>query len=219
MSRWVAIPAAVACLVAAALFVPFLARGRTLIASTPSPRPLFSVSFAALPPGGRLCASDVTIPHDARVLHVQARTFGRPGPALAVTLSAPGYAARARVAAGYPDETTLAVPFRPPALTTLGRVCVGRAAAAPLALVASGEPRTQSRPRNTVDGRPVGVDAYLAFTTGRTGSAISQTPAIVGRMAAFRPGVVGPWLLWPLLVLTVLGVPAGVAWALRRALP
>jgi hypothetical protein len=38
-------------------------------------------------------------------------------------------------------------------------------------------------------------------------------------MAAFRPGVVGPWLLWPLLVLTVLGVPAGVAWALRRALP
>jgi hypothetical protein len=37
-------------------------------------------------------------------------------------------------------------------------------------------------------------------------------------MRAFRPGVVGPWLLWPLLVLTVAGVPAGVFLALRRAL-
>ncbi len=26
-------------------------------------------------------------------------------------------------------------------------------------------------------------------------------------MSAFRPGIVGPWLLWPLLVLVVLGVP------------
>jgi hypothetical protein len=214
MSRWVAVPAALACVLAAALFVPFLTKDRVLVASTPSPRPLFSLAFVALPPDGRLCASDVTIPHDARVLRVQARTFGRPGPPLTVTVGA----ARARVGAGYADGTTLAVPFRPPSGTRLGRVCVARAGAAPLAFAASTEDRTQSRPRYAVDRRPVDADVYLAFDTGRTGSAIAQTPAIAGRMRAFRPGVVGAWLLWPLLVLTVAGVPAGVFLALRRAL-
>jgi hypothetical protein len=214
MSRRVALPAALACAVAAALFVPFLVKDRELVASTPSPRPLFSLAFVSLPRDGRLCASDVTIPHDARVLRVQARTFGRPGPALAVTVGA----ARARVAAGYADGTTLAVPFHPPVVTRLGRVCLARAGSAPLAFAASAEARTQSRPRWAVDGRPVNADAYLAFDTGRTGSAVAQTPAVLSRMRAFRPGVVGPWLLWPLLVLTVAGVPAGVFLALRRAL-
>jgi hypothetical protein len=40
---------------------------------------------------------------------------------------------------------------------------------------------------------------------------------IIAHMSAFRPGIVGPWLLWPLLVLVVVGVPGGVLWAIHRA--
>src|SRR3954466_8976290 len=67
MSRWFVAPLVVAAL----LFAPFLLKRRDLVVSTPSPRPLFNVTF--IPVHGRLCASDVTIPHDARELRYATR--------------------------------------------------------------------------------------------------------------------------------------------------
>src|SRR3954453_11988365 len=88
MSRWFVAPLVVAAL----LFAPFLLEDRDLVVSTPSPRPLFDVTF--IPVDGRLCASDVTIPHDARELRYQTRL----------------------------RESRRA--FTPPARTRLGTVCV-----------------------------------------------------------------------------------------------
>jgi hypothetical protein len=217
MSRFIALPALALCLLAAVLFLPSLLRERDLVASTPSPRPLFNVTPITVAPGPPLCLNRVTIPHDARQVRFQVITGGRPGPPLRVTLSADAYAQRASVAAGYADETTLSPAIAPPPQTRLGRVCITNGGTAPIALTGSGEERTQSRPEGTIDGRPVAGDAYLAFYEARTGSALSQTRGIIARMGAFRPGVVGPWLLWPLLVLVLVGVPGGLVWALHRA--
>jgi hypothetical protein len=217
MSRYVAAPAAVVCLVAAALFAPFLLRDRDLVAATPSPRPLFEVTPLELQPSRPLCLTDVTIPPDARQVRFQVITGGRPGPALAVTLRAPGYAQSLSVPAGYADETTVTPALTPPPAARLGEVCITSRGTAPVSLTATREARTQSRPVDRIDGAPVDGDTYLAFYAGATGSPLSQAGAIVGRMGAFRPGIVGPWLLWPLLVLVVVGAPAGLVYALQRA--
>jgi hypothetical protein len=216
MSRYVLAPAAVLCAFAAGLFAHFLTAPRDLVASTPSPRPMFEVTYVGLPPGDRLCLSDVTIPPDARQVRFQVRTYGRPGPALDVALRAPGYDERLTVPAGYPDESLITAPMHPPPAARLGEVCLrheGRA----IALVGTTEDRTKSRPVGTIDGRLEPADTYLAFYEGRSGSALAETGAIIDRMGAFRPGIVGTWLPWPLLFLVVAGVPCGVLWAALRA--
>jgi hypothetical protein len=217
MSRWVALTALVACALAAALFVRFLTEDRELVAATPSPRPLFEVSLVQVPSGEELCISDVTIPDDARQLRVQVGTFGRPGPELAVTLQGPGYSERLTVPAGYPDSALITAAMDPPASARLGEVCVAHRGSDRIALVGSTEDRTQSRPKGTVGGREVTGDTYLAFYEGGSASALDRVGEIVDRMSAFRPSVVGPRLLWPLLALVVIGVPAGVLWAALRA--
>jgi hypothetical protein len=218
MSRkWVLVPALLAIAFAGALFLRSLTEDRDLVASTPSPRPVFTVTYVDLPQGRPLCIGDVTIPHDARRLRVQVRTYGRPGPALSIALSAPGYKTQLTVPAGYPDGQLVDAPLTPPRTSSLGQVCLRQASRARTALVGSTEERTQSRPQSQIDGQPVVTDSYLAFYRGREAGALSQTPAIVARMGAFKPGIVGPWLLWPLLALVVAGVPAGVVWAALRA--
>jgi hypothetical protein len=218
MSKWLAIPAAIVLVLAGARFARYLTVDRGLVASTPSPRPLFKVTDVPLASGQRLCLTDVTIPRDAQRLRVQVTTFGRPGPALAIELRAGGYAQRLQVPAGYPDATVLDAPMRPPRNAGLGEVCLRHDGGAPIALVGTTEERTLSRPVGKVDGRTIAPDTYLVFDEAGTASALAKTPAIIDRMSAFRPGVVGPWLLWPLLAIVIVGVPGGVVWALRRAL-
>ena len=217
MSRHVALPAAALLAVAAALFAAFLLEDRELVAGTPTPRPLFEVALVELPPGQELCVAGVTIPDQAEQLRFQVGTFGRPGPALRVRLRGAGYREDLRVPPGFADSATLAVAMRGPGATTLGRVCLDHAGRAPVALAATAEERTRSRPAGTIDGQPVGPDVVLAFYESGRASALSRAPAIVARMGAFRPSFVGAWLLWPLLGLVVVGVPAGLLWAVHRA--
>jgi hypothetical protein len=217
MSRWVALPALVGWALAAALFLPFLAEQRELVASTPSPRPLFELSLVEIPPGERLCIAGVTIPAEAEQVRLQVGTFGRPGPALAIDLDAAAYRERLAVPGGYADSAVVAAAMDPPATDRLGRVCVAHRGLERIALVGTTEERTRSRPEGRVGATPVAADAYLAFYERGSASALERTGEIVDRMSAFRPGVVAPWLLWPLLALTVVGVPAGVVWAALRA--
>jgi hypothetical protein len=217
MSRAVLLPAVIACVVAAALFVPFLAEDRELVAATPSPRPLFQLSLVEIGPREQLCISDVTIPADADQLRFQVGTFGRPGPELAVTLQARGYRERSSVPGGYADNALVASAMRPPAGDRLGTVCIADRGRRPIALAGTAEERTQSRPEGRIGGAAVPADVYLAFYQDGSASALERVPEIVDRMSAFRPGVVAPWLLWPLLALVVMGVPAGVVFAALRA--
>src|SRR5215210_4426905 len=124
MSRWVALPALVTCTIAAALFARFLTADRELVASTPSPRPMFEISPVRVPPGEELCISDVTIPDDARQLRVQVLTYRRRGPELDIALHARGYSERLTVPAGYPDSALISASMDPPPGARLGEVCL-----------------------------------------------------------------------------------------------
>jgi hypothetical protein len=218
MSRtgWVVGPALVTCAIAAVLFARFLVEARELVAAVPSPRPVFQIDLVDVPPGERLCISGVTIPADARQLRFQVGTFGRPGPALDVTLRGESYSERLTVPAGYPDSALIVAAMEPPAAPRLGEVCLGHRGSTKVALVGAEEERTLSRPEGRVGEQRVEADTYLAFYTGGSASALDRAGEIVERMSAFRPAVVGPWLLWPLLGLVVVGVPAGVLWAVLR---
>src|SRR4051812_23190618 len=217
MSRWIALPAAAVLLIAAALFLPSLLRDRELVASTPSPRPLFEVTPVALAPNQPLCISDVTIPPDARQVRFQVITGGAPGPAIEVALRAAGYSQAVTVPAGYADETTVAPAIAPPASARLGEVCLTQRGTTAISLTGTLEERTQSRPAGRIDGRPVRADTYLAFYEARNGSPLAHAGDIIDRMSAFRPAIVGRWLLWVLAALVVVGVPGGLLWALQRA--
>jgi hypothetical protein len=217
MSKTVVLTAAAVCLAAALLCGRFLVRDHDLVASTPSPRAVFVPALIDIPAGRRLCITDVTIPSDAHQLRFQVDTYGVPGPALHAELSAPGYRATVAVPAGYADGALIAERLRPPRRDVLGQVCIRNPTARGFSLVGTAEERTLSRPEGAVDGRPVQADAYLAFYEDRHASALRETPSIIDRMSAFRPGIVGPWLLWPMLALTVVGVPLGLLTALLRA--
>jgi hypothetical protein len=215
--RPAAIAAAIVLALGAVLFARFVLADRDVVASTPSPRPVFTVHYQPLKPGEQLCIQDVTIPADARRVRMQVRTYGKPGPQLAIELAARGYAERLTVAGGYADLTTLDAPMTPPPTDVLGRVCLSQRSPDIVALAGTTEERTQSRPHSALDDTAVAGDSYLAFYEGRRASALRETPAIIDRMQAFKPGIAGPWLLWPLLALTLVGVPAGVVWAALRA--
>src|SRR5215207_9865796 len=91
MSRPVVLTAALLCAIAAILFGRFLLSDRDLVAATPSPRPVFTVTFIDVRPDQGLCIDDVTIPSDARQIRFEVRTFGELGPPLLVALRAGDY--------------------------------------------------------------------------------------------------------------------------------
>lgn len=217
MSKWALFPALVLGAVATALFAQFLVQDRELVAATPSPRPLFNLTPVELARGDELCIADVTIPRDAEEMRFQVTTRTASGPALDLRLHAAGYDERLTVPSGYPDGALIAAPMRAPAATRLGRVCLANDGPGTVALAGTTEDRTLSRPRGALAGEPLPADTYLAFYERERGSALAHAPDIIERMSAFRPGVIGPWLLWPLLALTAIGVPGGVLWAVLRA--
>jgi hypothetical protein len=217
MSKWVVLPALAATALAAVLFARFLMYEREVVAATPSPRPLFDVNLVDVPVGEELCIADVTIPREARQLRFQVVTEGRRGPALDVTLRARAYRERLTVAGGYPDSALISAPMKPPAVATLGEVCLRHRGSRQIQLVGSEEARTASRPETSIGGAVIDADTYLVFYANGPASALDRAEEIVDHMSAFRPAVVGPWLLWPLLALVAIGVPGGVLWAALRA--
>src|SRR4051812_41618509 len=105
---------AVFALVAAVLWVPWATEKRTVAASTPVPPPLYGITRAPLGPGQRACMKQVTLDPLSQVGQIGADTGGKPGPALDIAASGPGYWARARVPAGYRDTAALRFRITPP---------------------------------------------------------------------------------------------------------
>jgi hypothetical protein len=69
----------------------------------------------------------------------------------------------------------------------------------------------------TGDGARPYHDLSLGFFRASPRSVLSEVPAMFERAALFRPGFVGAWTFWLLLVAVVAGVPALLAAALRHA--
>ena len=169
-------------------------------------------------PGARdgLRAHAAMDPHSARARFTMI-TRGGPAPPVTLALAGPGYRAGGRVSGGYEDNSEVSVAVAPPPHALLVRACLRNDGRATVRLAASGD-RTRSRSLATVDGHRTSLSPWLTFDEARPTASSPACPMSLQRMSTFRPGVVGPWLLSPLALLVLLGVPAGVVWAYSRAL-
>jgi hypothetical protein len=222
MRRWAlfgALAGALVLLVAAvAIGRPYLTKKRDYPASVPQPPSVVAIELVRMKPGQSVCLHDAVMDtHSERALF-QVETYGKPTVPLRFALTGEDYRASVDVpASSYKDEGILDLPVPAPRRDTFVQACVtnaGRRAAALFATTAA-EPGPVSA---TLDGEPVGPNPWLAFYEARPTSIADRLPIIVRRMGVFRPPFIGGWLLWPLAVLFVLGVPAAVLVAYARAL-
>ncbi len=80
-----------------------------------------------------------------------------------------------------------------------------------------GGPSFESPGHAYVGERVAFGDLALVFRRSEPRSALAQVPDIFERATRFRPGVVGAWTFWVLLVAVAGGIPALLALGLRAA--
>jgi hypothetical protein len=208
------VAAAVVCFVIAAFVVvrPFVAAQRDFPAEVVSPASLTSTDSVPLARGAPVCFGHAVIEPHSEQARFKIATGGPPAPALRMDVRGAGYHQTVAIPAGAPNFQLLQVPLAPPAQATPVRVCFHNRGRRPIALMASSD-RTRSRSTAVVGGRPVDKSVWFAFYESTPQAITERLPLIFRRMATFRPGFVGPALLWVLAVRFVVAVPAAVVWA------
>jgi hypothetical protein len=165
---------------------------------------------AELPPGGRLCVPNITIPGGTGAIALSYATptamrgFG-------VTVSIGGrIVARGSLAVlpSQPANTQLGVPIAPPLPThpqaSGGTVCFTAGHGSPLALAGfAGLPTDATSP--TINGRPThaGISLWFLPPHGETRSLAANWSAMMRRLALFRPGFASDVFYWLLFVLAL----------------
>lgn len=200
---------------------PFLDQRRAVVASTPSLEGIQSLKEVRLRPGQRGCIQTLPLdPQDHRLRLVLWAHAARPVP-LSFALRGRGYAARGRFAgypAGGPAPVIAPVSPAPPAAFD-GTLCVRNEGRHSVGLVGTDEPNSLTLPSTRVDGGAESpVDPAVTFLDGPDASILSRAGTVIGRVSDFTGGVMPVWLLWPLALLIVVGVPAGTALALGLGL-
>ncbi|MBS1868509.1 MAG: hypothetical protein JSS99_02500 [Actinobacteria bacterium] len=208
---------AVVLVVAAIWFVPWLTRAGEATSSTPVRTELLAPHAIVLRAGQRACVASVPFEPRGRVAQVTIARAARVPTRLALETSAGGgyrASALARVPARYAG--TLDVPFAPPPRSTIGTLCVRNPGPRTVALAGTVHPWAIVRPRMTLDAQPVAEAFTLTLHEASRRSLLARVPQLVDRATAL--GAAGPWLLWLLIALLVVGLPAAVTAALWLAL-
>ena len=201
---------AVYCAAAAALFIPWATEEREVVESTPAHTPLYQRVEVPVAPGKEVCVEPVTIPRRADRLRFGVLTGARPGPELAVTATAPGYRAEARIPAGYVDALTLDADIAPPKRDVRGAVCFRNAGERSAGLVGTTDARILARADPTVDGQRLPTtEVSLQVMRRERASLASRTGELFDHAANVAPGFAGRWLFALLALVVVLGVPLG----------
>jgi hypothetical protein len=206
-------------LVLGALFIvrPFIAQQRDFVASMPSPASLRETTIVPLVPGERTCFGRATIDPYATEMRFNVSSPSGPAPAIGVHVWGDAYDFRGEVPAGTLDTQQVRLPIQTPPGTFPVRVCFrSRGKQEGVGLFASAD-RTRSRSIAHVDGRKTDQSIWFAFSESTPHTFAERLSATVQRMTVFRPGYVGEGLVWVLLVLFLIGVPAAVVWAYARA--
>jgi hypothetical protein len=199
----------------------YLDKARPAIWATPTSEPydVSQLTPIAVPGHGRICVDGMPWAPQARF--VQLRVL--PGPrartaAIGVAATGPGgYRADAQILGGLAQNARATVPIRPARKEITGTLCVTNEGARPLSFY--GVPtadRLGAPVKVTLDGKPV-PDRQLSVTLlqSRDKSILGRLGTVLSHVATFRP--IGPWLVWILLALLLVGAPVGVALALARA--
>jgi hypothetical protein len=208
---------AVVLLGALAWWRPFLTEDRGFPAAIPQPAPLFSLPMIPVPAGQQTCFAPAVIDTHSRRAAFNVDTGGRPGEPLRLTINAPGYRFATPVKGGYPDHSTLIVPVPAPHRDLALRICIENAGRRTVSLWGADD-RTRTPMITTRAGEPLNANPLFTFYEAEPGSLLGHLGVAFRRMAAFRPGVLGPWLFWPLALICVLGLVGGSLWALWRSI-
>jgi hypothetical protein len=113
----------------------------------------------------------------------------------------------------------LEIPVAPPRRESAGgQLCVRNAGRADVWFLGTVEERALSTQRTSIDGRPAEVQLAVTLQEREDRGLLARTGQLLDRAAAFRPGYLGPGVLWLLLAAAAVGVPAATLLALRRAL-
>lgn len=216
-----AVVAAAAVLVATAAFGwgPALTREREVLVATPSPPGLFNRLEVRLRPGEHACLTPVPLTPNASAVRVIA--LARPGAdaVLGARVSGPDRRFfKGGQSSGWATgrDAVVTVEVGAPPVEGEGQVCLYNEGEDPFALIASDEPRTFSATRTSVNDEP-GPQVALSLVDPRPASTLDRLGTVVDRASQLSGGVAPTWLLWPLLVLMALGVPAAVLVALADA--
>ncbi|HZO37367.1 MAG TPA: hypothetical protein VFB41_10900 [Solirubrobacteraceae bacterium] len=224
MRKWVLVAYLGGLVAVIAVAAAWALKDRDFPASTAQPPPLFTAPTIPIKPGQAACSNDITVESHSRQMRFQVGTMGKPGPELELTLRWPGAVQRRTQAGGYADNAVLGAEFDPPSEPRLATVCFSNRGRVPAYLFAADGTRPVgrevfggdvSRSTTTVDGRRIAANVVLSFYEAKPTSILARTSATASRIAVFRP--VGTWFVWLLGALFVIGIPAGLAWALLRA--
>jgi hypothetical protein len=195
-----------------AVFIPYLTRERENVAGVPVPVPFGVEENIRLRPGAEVCLADVAMDPDTQIAEFTAVSGRRVGPPLRVSAAGPGYRASG-VSAGYSGREMVRVRLEPPTRSLFATFCVANGGRRKVDLVGTHEARTVSRPVASVNGREVAPDLSLRFLSEDSGSVLARMGSLIDRAAAFHPPVFEAPVLWLLLALVVLVLPAAAIYA------
>jgi len=215
------LPALCGALIVLALLVwglPWLTKDRPDVTGTPTPPAFNTVTPIRLGPGSTACERSVAFSPQTRALTILADKQPGPTPPLRVVARAPGYRAAATIPGGYAGLAPLTASVPAPPRSVLGEVCVENAGRRRVALQGTTEGRIQNRAITSVDGEDTPVKMTLLLTEGVERSLADRPGEIFDRIAAYKPPFVGTVSLAILALLVLLGVPAGVLYAVWRGI-
>jgi hypothetical protein len=199
-------------------FLPRLTQRGDVVSSTPVRSDLASLHPIALAPRARVCLDQVTLDAAARIAQVTIASTvgGNDGTRLELETAGAGTRATATAAVAPGMAGPLEIPFTPPPHGAIGTLCVRNVGHHRVALAGTGDPRALTRSTIVVDGQRQGEAFSLTLREAGDRSLLDRVSQLVDRTTALS--AVGSWLLWLLIPLLVLGVPAAVVAALRIAL-
>jgi hypothetical protein len=199
---------------AVAVFIPYVTREREAVAGVPVPPPYEVAENIRLAPDQQVCLKGVAIDVDSEIAEFSIASNTRSGPPLRVSARAPGYRAGGEVAGGYTGPGARRVPLDPPSQSLLADFCVANRGERSVQLLGAHEGRTASRPVAFVAGEEIPQDMTLRFLEKDYGSVLGRLGSLIDRMSAFHPPVLEKPVLWLLLALLVLVLPAAAIYAI-----
>ena len=214
----IGVAAVILLVVGVARMLPFVTEQRQIVSSVPVPPPLFTISPVAIDPGRRACTDQVALDERSGVAAVRAVPRTRDVPRLTLTARAGDYRARTPFRGGLGvHRDVLEASFAAPPGPRRATVCVRNDGRRRIALVGTEEPRTATRSVTRISGVIQPDLALTIYEPGRR-SLLAAAGEILDRAALYKAGFLRGWMLAPLALLVLAGVPLGVLWALGHAL-
>jgi hypothetical protein len=198
--------------------IPWLTKSRADTTATPTPPPFAAVAPITLKGGSVACENAVALATQTRAATILTAKFVGAGPRLRVVASAPGYEGVGTIAAGYRGEQALRVELPAPPRDAIGTICVENTGRRAIVLQGTTEGRIQNRSATSIDDKVIPAKMALILTEQTNRSLADRPGEILDRIAAFKPFYVGPVSLLLLGLLVLVGVPAGVLYAIARGI-